>query len=143
MSSKALRRPSSFPLFHQVPFTMLGVEANTNSAHRSCCNTIGWDPTLMAVAGSVGEPMPNCEIKLMDDEGSEVARGQSGEIWFRGPNIMKGYWQNTKATDETITADGWLKTGDVARQDENGWYYVVDRKKASHGGHVNKAENNG
>lgn len=122
---------------------MLGVEANTNSAHRSCCNTIGWDPTLMAVAGSVGEPMPNCEIKLMDDEGSEVARGQSGEIWFRGPNIMKGYWKNTKATDETITPDGWLKTGDVARQDENGWYYVVDRKKASHDGRVNKAENNG
>ncbi|KAJ6006770.1 hypothetical protein N7451_004714 [Penicillium sp. IBT 35674x] len=101
----------------------------------SCCNTIGWDPTLTAVAGSVGEPMPNCEIKLMNDEGSEVARGQSGEIWFRGPNIMKGYWQNRKATDEVITPDGWLMTGDVARQDENGWYYVVDRKKASNGGH--------
>jgi long-subunit acyl-CoA synthetase (AMP-forming) len=42
---------------------------------------------------------------------------------------MKGYWQNKKATDETITPDGWLRTGDVARQDENGWYYVVDRKK--------------
>ncbi|KAJ5128074.1 hypothetical protein N7448_008853 [Penicillium atrosanguineum] len=95
----------------------------------SCCNTIGWDPTITAVAGSVGEPMPNCEIKLMDDEANEVAPGQSGEIWFRGPNIMKGYWQNKKATDETITPDGWLKTGDVARQDENGWYYVVDRKK--------------
>ncbi|KAJ6128023.1 hypothetical protein N7471_009240 [Penicillium samsonianum] len=95
----------------------------------SCCNTIGWDPTLTAVAGSVGEPMPNCEIKLMDDEENEVAPGQSGEIWFRGPNIMKGYWQNKKSTDETITQDGWLRTGDVARQDENGWYYVVDRKK--------------
>jgi long-subunit acyl-CoA synthetase (AMP-forming) len=79
--------------------------------------------------------MPNCEIKLMDDDENEVPRGQSGEIWFRGPNIMKGYWQNEKATGETITADGWLRTGDVARQDEKGWYYVVDRKKASH---VNK-----
>ncbi|CAL5866311.1 uncharacterized protein PFLUO_LOCUS518 [Penicillium psychrofluorescens] len=95
----------------------------------SCCNTIGWDPTLTAVAGSVGEPMPNGEIKLVDDAGNEVAQGQSGEIYFRGPNIMKGYWQNKKATDETITPDGWLRTGDVARQDENGWYYVVDRKK--------------
>lgn len=84
------------------------------------------------MAGSVGEPMPNCEIKLMDDDENEVSRGQSGEIWFRGPNIMKGYWQNKKATDATITEDGWLRTGDVARQDEKGWYYVVDRKKASH-----------
>lgn len=87
--------------------------------------------------------MPNCEIKLMDDEENEVAPGQSGEIWFRGPNIMKGYWKNKKSTDETITQDGWLRTGDVARQDENGWYYVVDRKKASRGGHVSKADHNG
>ncbi|KAJ5129827.1 uncharacterized protein N7515_005866 [Penicillium bovifimosum] len=100
----------------------------------SCCNTIGWDPTLAAIAGSVGEPMPNCEIKLMDDDDNEVARGQTGEIWFRGPNIMKGYWQNKKATDEAITPDGWLRTGDVARQDEHGWYYVVDRKKAGRRG---------
>ncbi|KAF7629515.1 hypothetical protein AFLA_013229 [Aspergillus flavus NRRL3357] len=95
----------------------------------SCCNTIGWDPTLTAVAGSVGEPMPNCEIRLMDDDENEVEPGQSGEIWFRGPNLMKGYWRNNKATHETITSDGWLRTGDVVRQDENGWYYVVDRKK--------------
>ncbi|KAK6824245.1 hypothetical protein RU639_005092 [Aspergillus parasiticus] len=96
----------------------------------SCCNTIGWDPTLTAVAGSVGEPMPNCEIRLMDDDDeNEVEPGQSGEIWLRGPNIMKGYWRNNKAAHETITSDGWLRTGDVARQDENGWYYVVDRKK--------------
>lgn len=86
--------------------------------------------------------MPNCEIKLMDDEENEVAPGQSGEIWFRGPNIMKGYWQNNKATGEAITPDGWLRTGDVARQDENGWYYVVDRKKASHNWYVSKAGDN-
>ncbi|QMW35886.1 hypothetical protein G4B84_011415, partial [Aspergillus flavus NRRL3357] len=91
---------------------------------QSCCNTIGWDPTLTAVAGSVGEPMPNCEIRLMDDDENEVEPGQSGEIWFRGPNLMKGYWRNNKATHETITSDGWLRTGDVVRQDENGWYYV-------------------
>lgn len=84
--------------------------------------------------------MPNCEIRLMDDDENEVEPGQSGEIWFRGPNLMKGYWRNNKATHETITSDGWLRTGDVARQDENGWYYVADRKKASNSGQGIKAD---
>ncbi|CAG7940902.1 unnamed protein product [Penicillium salamii] len=72
----------------------------------SCCNSVGWDPTLDAVAGSVGEPMPDCEIKLMDDDENEVPPGQSGEICFRGPNVMKGYWRNEKATNEAITPEG-------------------------------------
>jgi 4-coumarate--CoA ligase len=99
--------------------------------YRSVCNTIGWDPTLTAVPGSVGEPMPNCEIKLVDDKENEVAPGQRGEIWVRCPNVMKGYWDNPVATAEAITPDGWLKTGDVAHMDNNGYYYIVDRKKAS------------
>ena len=73
--------------------------------------------------------MPNCEIQLVDDDGREVAPGQRGEIWVRCPNVMKGYFNNTGATRETMRADGWLKTGDVGQADEKGYYYIVDRKK--------------
>ena len=91
--------------------------------------SIGWDARLKPVPGSVGEPFPNCEIMLADDAGDEVAKGERGEIWVRSPSLMKRYWNNPKATAETFSDDGWLKTGDIGCQDENGWYYVVDRKK--------------
>ncbi len=74
--------------------------------------------------------MPNCEIKLVDDNETEVVPGQRGEVWVRCPNTMKGYWDNQQATADTITPDGWLKTGDIALQDKNGFYHIVDRKKA-------------
>lgn len=74
--------------------------------------------------------MPNCEVKLMaDDEINEVPFGQRGELWVRTPQIMKGYWNKPEATREIITADGWLKTGDIASQDKDGKYWIVDRKK--------------
>jgi hypothetical protein len=73
--------------------------------------------------------MPNCVLKLMDDDENEVPQGTRGEIWVQCPNVMKGYWRNPKATADTITADGWLKTGDVAYRDAEGRYYIVDRKK--------------
>jgi 4-coumarate--CoA ligase len=95
----------------------------------STCNTLGWDPTLTSPAGSVGEPMPNCEIRLMDDEVREVPQGERGEIWVRCPNVMKGYLRNVEATRNTITEEGWLKMGDIAYVDEEGRYYIVDRKK--------------
>lgn len=99
---------------------------------------MGWDPRLHSPPGSVGELMPNCEVKLMDDDGTtEVSQGQRGEIWFKGPNIMKGYLGNPQATRETITEDGWLKTGDIATIDKDGYYYIVDRKKvSSHPNHL-------
>lgn len=74
--------------------------------------------------------MPNCSIKLMDLDGvSEVPPGQRGEIWFKGPNRTKGYWQNPRATKDTLSEDGWLKTGDIGQIDTDGIYYIVDRKK--------------
>jgi 4-coumarate--CoA ligase len=76
--------------------------------------------------------MPNCEVKLMNNDGTtEVAQGQRGEMWVRTPSLMKGYWRKPDATRETVTADGWMKTGDIAFQDEHGKFSIVDRKKAS------------
>lgn len=59
----------------------------------------------------------------------EMPIGEEGEMWFKGPNVCKGYYKNEAATRETITPDGWLKTGDIGKVDENGFWYIVDRKK--------------
>ena len=78
--------------------------------------------------GSIGTPIRNVEMKVVDDDGQEVAQGEVGEILIRGYNVMKGYWQRPEATAEAII-DGWLHTGDMGRVDEDGYFYVVDRKK--------------
>jgi long-chain acyl-CoA synthetase len=78
--------------------------------------------------GSIGTPIKNVEMRVVDDDGHEVPQGDVGEIVIRGYNVMKGYWQRPEATAETII-DGWLHTGDMGRVDEDGYFYVVDRKK--------------
>ncbi|KAL9064210.1 MAG: hypothetical protein Q9157_007916 [Trypethelium eluteriae] len=80
-------------------------------------------------SGSVGLIDPNAEMKLIDDNGDEAALGERGEIYVRGPNICLGYWRNEQATRDTFDADGFLKTGDVAIRNNEGWYWIVDRKK--------------
>lgn len=77
--------------------------------------------------GSVGLPLPGVELRLIDDEGAEVAAGDPGEVWVRGPNVFAGYWRDPEATVATLTADGWLRTGDVGTRDEDGHLYLVDR----------------
>lgn len=72
---------------------------------------------------------PNSEIKLIDDDGQEVGPHQRGEIHVRGPNVCLGYWKNEEATRTSFDRDGFLKTGDIAMRDENGWHWIVDRKK--------------
>ncbi len=79
--------------------------------------------------GSVGLPVPSVEISLRDDLGEQVGPGEAGELWVRGPNVMRGYWNAPEETDRTLTADGWLKTGDVARLTPEGRVVLVDRKK--------------
>ncbi|SNS98066.1 Acyl-CoA synthetase (AMP-forming)/AMP-acid ligase II [Geodermatophilus pulveris] len=80
--------------------------------------------------GSVGFAVPNSECRLVDPAtGEDAGPGERGELWVRGPNVMKGYLNNPAATAETIDAQGWLHTGDVAVVDENGCYTVVDRVK--------------
>ncbi|HEX3362120.1 MAG TPA: AMP-binding protein [Solirubrobacterales bacterium] len=77
---------------------------------------------------SVGREVTNVSIRLADDEGNPVEPGQNGEMWIRGANVMQGYWENQEAT-EAVLRDGWYRSGDVARQDEDGLYYIVDRAR--------------
>ena len=79
---------------------------------------------------SVGPPVPVVTVKVVDPDGgsAELPTGQVGELWIKGPNVVKGYWGKPEATAETFS-DGWLHTGDVARLDEEGFVYIVDRAK--------------
>jgi acyl-CoA synthetase (AMP-forming)/AMP-acid ligase II len=80
--------------------------------------------------GSVGPLLPATEARLVDPEsGEDVAPGEEGEIWVRGPQVMQGYLGNDEATRETLTDDGWLRTGDIGRVDDDGNFYIVDRLK--------------
>jgi long-chain acyl-CoA synthetase len=78
--------------------------------------------------GSIGTPISGVEMKVVDDDGNEVAQGEVGEILIKGYNVMKGYWHRDDATAETII-DGWLHTGDMGKVDEDGYFFIVDRKK--------------
>jgi long-chain acyl-CoA synthetase len=79
--------------------------------------------------GSIGVPVDGVEIRLIDDEGGVVGVGAVGELQVKGPNVMKGYWKNPEATAKAIDADGWFSTGDMAKVDDDGFYFIVDRKK--------------
>jgi long-chain acyl-CoA synthetase len=79
--------------------------------------------------GSIGTPIEGVEMQVWDDDGNEVPQGDVGEIVIRGHNIMKGYWNRDEANKEAITADGWFRTGDMAKMDEDGYFFIVDRKK--------------
>jgi long-chain acyl-CoA synthetase len=78
--------------------------------------------------GSIGTPIEGVEMQVVDDDGREVDEGDVGEIVIRGHNVMKGYWNRAEETEETIR-DGWLHTGDMGRVDEDGYFFIVDRKK--------------
>ncbi len=77
----------------------------------------------------VGMPVPGTDIKLLDDSGREVATGEAGELCAKGPQVMLGYWGREEATRESMTEDGYFKTGDIAVMDEDGYFQIVDRKK--------------
>ncbi|MCY4746088.1 long-chain-fatty-acid--CoA ligase [Pelomonas sp. UHG3] len=82
-----------------------------------------------AYTGTIGLPMPQTELKLLDDDGHEVPAGQPGEIAIRGPQVMAGYWQRPDETAKVMTADGFFRTGDIGTVDERGYFKIVDRKK--------------
>jgi fatty-acyl-CoA synthase len=79
--------------------------------------------------GSVGKPQVLAGVRLVDGEGNDVAQGEEGELWFGGPNITPGYWGNPEATEAAFADGRWLKSGDIGRQDEDGYYYIAGRIK--------------
>ena len=89
------------------------------------CNPV--DAT--AFSGTIGLPIPGTEMRLLDDEGRPVAAGQPGEIAIRGPQVMAGYWQRPEETAKVMTADGFLRSGDIGTMDERGHFRIIDRKK--------------
>jgi long-chain acyl-CoA synthetase len=80
-------------------------------------------------AGSIGTPIEGVEMQVIDERGVELPRGEVGEIVIRGHNVMKGYWKQPEATADAISSDRWFRTGDLARVDEDGNFFIVDRKK--------------
>ncbi|HWT02519.1 MAG TPA: 4-coumarate--CoA ligase family protein [Pyrinomonadaceae bacterium] len=97
----------------------------TSPVTHMCCE----DPAGIKY-GSVGQCVPNTECKLVDLEtGAELGPGQEGELWVRGPQVMKGYLNRPDATAQTVDADGWLHTGDIGYADEEGHFFIVDRAK--------------
>ncbi|KHS45454.1 long-chain-fatty-acid--CoA ligase FadD [Hafnia paralvei] len=94
-----------------------------------CAPLVSGNPyDLQHYSGSIGLPVPSTNVRLVDDEGNEVAHGEAGELQVKGPQVMLGYWQRPEATDE-ILKDGWLSTGDVVTVDDEGFLRIVDRKK--------------
>jgi fatty-acyl-CoA synthase len=83
----------------------------------------------LAKVGSSGLPPLYVRLKICDPEGNEVKPGETGELMIKGPTVTPGYWNRPEANSTVFTADGWLHTGDAARQDEDGYYYIVDRWK--------------
>lgn len=86
-------------------------------------------PHGLSVKRSIGLPIANTESKIVDESGQEVPMGEIGELWVRGPQVMQGYWNNPAETATALKPNGWLATGDIARTDQDGFFYIVDRKK--------------
>jgi len=82
-----------------------------------------------AKPGTAGPPVPETELRVVDEEGNDVATGEKGELWIRGPQVMLGYWNKPEATAEAITEDGWFKSGDYVQIAEDNYVRIVDRKK--------------
>src|SRR5690606_10297112 len=79
-------------------------------------------------AGSIGVPFPDVEARIVDYETFEDKPiGQEGELWVRGPQVMRGYWNSPAETAQVLQPDGWLRTGDIATMDADGYFYLQDR----------------
>ena len=89
------------------------------------CNT----PLATEFTGSIGLPLPDTEMCIRDEEGKDLAVGEIGEIYIRGPQVMRGYWQQEAETQNVLGADGFFRTGDIGVMDEAGYFRIVDRKK--------------
>lgn len=118
-------QPAVAERWQRITHTVL-IEAYglTETAPAVCINPLN----LKAFNGSVGLPIPSTDISIRDEAEQELSFNQAGELWVKGPQVMKGYWHHSEETKDTLK-DGWLKTGDIATIDENGYIKIVDRKK--------------
>jgi long-chain acyl-CoA synthetase len=105
--------------------TLIEAYGLTETSPAACINPLD----LKEYNGSIGLPIPSTDACVKNDDGQQVPVGEVGELCIRGPQVMKGYWHRQDETDQAIDADGWLHTGDMARMDEKGFFYIVDRKK--------------
>ncbi|MGN6519186.1 MAG: long-chain-fatty-acid--CoA ligase [Dokdonella sp.] len=97
----------------------------TETSPAACINPLD----LKEYNGSIGLPIPSTDVNIQDDDGNVLPLGEIGELCIRGPQVMKGYWNRPEETAKVLSADGWLRTGDIARIDPSGYVYIVDRKK--------------
>lgn len=97
----------------------------TETSPAVCVNPLN----LPEYNGSIGLPLPSTEVSIRDEEGKMLPQGESGELCVRGPQVMKGYWNREDETAKVMTSDGWLRTGDVAKMDKDGYFRIVDRLK--------------
>jgi len=92
---------------------------------------VSMQPTTMesVYSGTIGLPLPSTEVVIRDEEGKDLPPGEPGELCVRAPQVMKGYWQRPEATEQVMYPDGFLRTGDIATMDAEGYFRIVDRKK--------------
>jgi len=105
--------------------TLVEAYGLTETAPAACINPMD----LKDYNGSIGLPIPSTDISIRDDDGNELKIGEVGELCFKGPQVMRGYWNRPDETAKVLLADGWLRTGDMGRIDARGYVYIVDRKK--------------
>ncbi|MDQ1093348.1 long-chain acyl-CoA synthetase [Xanthomonas sacchari] len=105
--------------------TLVEAYGLTETSPAACINPL----TLTEYNGAIGLPIPSTDACVKDDQSRILAPGEVGELCIRGPQVMKGYWRRPEETASAIDADGWLHTGDMARMDPQGFFYIVDRKK--------------
>ena len=105
--------------------TLVEAYGLTETSPAACINPMD----LAEYNGAIGLPIPSTDACIKDDEGRMLPVGEVGELCIRGPQVMAGYWQRPEETAKVIDADGWLHTGDMAKMDEKGFFYIVDRKK--------------
>lgn len=123
----AFKKLGSFKMLGKRVGDALFVEGY-GQAETSPTSTIKLDLPITKGAGCIGWPLPGVEIKIADANANEVPKGEVGELWVRGKHVMKGYWKDAKATENTIQ-DGWLRSGDLVRKGKWGLLYLVDREK--------------
>ena len=105
--------------------TLVEAYGLTETSPAACINPLD----LKDYNGSIGLPIPSTDVAIWSEEGQPLPIGEVGELMVSGPQVMKGYWQRPDETAKVLGSDGWLHTGDIARMDENGYVYIVDRKK--------------